>query len=131
MSVNTMSTASRLMQAGWVTGFVVSILVYVARPNEELRSAVVFGAITAAMAVWVSLRASRASAVTSLVLGVLWTVMFSAYVVAAFTAQVPHATLIVVTDGIAVGGGGLILWGAASALRQRRDHAPHVPVGTP
>lgn len=123
MSVSTMSTDSRLLQAGWVTGFVVSILVYVARPDEELRSAVVFGAITAAMAAWVSLRGSRASAFTSLVLGVLWTVMFSAYVVAALTADVPHATLIVITDVIAVGGGVMIVWGALSTLRRRRDHA--------
>jgi hypothetical protein len=131
MSVNALSTASRLLQAGWATGFVVSVLVYVARPNEELRSAVVLGAITAAMAAWVSLRASRASAITSLVLGVLWTVMFSAYVVAAFTAEVPHATLIVVTDVIAVGAGVLILWGAIGTLRRRRDRGPRVSLSTP
>jgi hypothetical protein len=130
MSVNAVSTASRLLQAGWATGFVVSVLVYVARPNEELRSALVLGAITAAMAAWVSLRRSRASAITSLVLGVLWTVMFSAYVVAAVTAEVPHATLIVVTDVIAVGGGVLIVWGAMSTLRQHRDR-PRVSVSTP
>jgi hypothetical protein len=124
------STASRLLQAGWATGLVVSVLVYVARPNEELRSALVLGAITAAMAAWVSLRGSRASAITSLVLGVLWTVMFSAYVVAAFTAEVPHAMLIVVTDVIAVGGGVLIVWGAMGTLRQRRDR-PRVSVSTP
>jgi hypothetical protein len=131
MSVNVVSTASRLLQAGWATGFVVSVLVYVARPNEELRSALVLGAITATMAAWVSLRGSRASAITSLVLGVLWTVMFSAYVVAAFTAEVPHAILIVVTDVIAVGAGILIVWGAMGTLRQHRDHGPRVSVTTP
>ncbi len=122
MSVSTMSPASRLLQGGWVVGFVVSVLTYVARPAEELRSALVFGAITASMAAWVSLRGSRAAAVTSLVLGALWTVMFSAYVVAAFTAEVPHAPLIVITDVIAVGGGVMIVWGALSTLRRSRDH---------
>jgi hypothetical protein len=84
---------------------------------------------SAAMAAWVSLRGSRTAAVASLVLGVLWTVMFSAYVVAAFTAEVPHATLIVITDVIAVGGGVMIVWGALSTLRRSRDNGQQVPVG--
>jgi hypothetical protein len=121
-------TATRLLLAGWATGVVVSVLVYVARPTEELRSALVSGALTAGMAAWVFLRGSRAAALTSLVLGVLWTVMFSAYVVAAFTAEVPHATLVVVTDVIAVGGGVLIVSGAVGTLRQRRSHDQSVPV---
>ncbi len=125
MSTTTAQNPQRPAQIGWGVAVVVAVLVYAARPQEELRSALFLGIVALAMLAWISLRPGRASGIVSLVLGTLWTLMFAAYVFAGLTADDARA-LIVVTDVVAVVGGVLIVWGSVMTIRRRRERREDV-----
>lgn len=110
---------SPLLPAGWVVALAVAVLAYIAKPADELGFAIVVGALSAAMAYWTYRTRSRPSAVVSLVLGALWTLLFGAYAVADVTGDKDVEALVHVADLVAVVGGLMILAGAIDRLRKR------------
>lgn len=104
---------------GWAAFLVMAVLVVVVRGSDHLANMVVFGAIAIAVAAWVAMRLSRASLLTSLVLGLLHTVTEGSYLVAGATATEADAGIIAV-DAVGLASGMLIVVGSVLALRRRR-----------
>lgn len=111
-------TRFRLLPAGWLVAVVVAILTYVAKPEDELGFAIVVGGLAAVMAYWTFRTHSRASTLASLVLGVLWTLLFGGYAVANFTSDQDVELLVRLADIVAVVGGLMIVGGAIDRLRE-------------
>lgn len=109
----------RLVLVGWLSVLLFAIAVVVARGVGELGAMAVFAAVAIAMGSWVWRRRSRASLITSLVLGVLHAVEQVAYSVAEATSD-PFDPAIFVIDVVAFVGAVLIVAGAAAALVRRR-----------
>lgn len=109
---------SPLLPAGWLVCVAVAVLAYIAKPEDELGFSIVVGTLSAAMALWTYRSRGRLSTILSLVLGVLWTLLFGAYAVADFTSNDDVKALVHVGDVVAVVGGILILAGALARLRQ-------------
>jgi hypothetical protein len=109
----------RLVLVGWSVVVLVAVLMLIVRGREEAGPAVVFAVVALAVGAWVWRRGSRASIITSLVLGLLWLLQFAAYTVADATDDDVEAGVFV-TDVIAVGGGIVLVVGAIQALIQRR-----------
>lgn len=99
----------------------VAVLAYIAKPEDELGFAIVVGGLAAAMAYWTHRTRGQASAVVSLVLGVLWTLLFGGYAVANFTGDDDVEPLVRIADVLAVVGGLMIVFGAIDRLRQARQ----------
>ncbi len=113
----------RLVLVGWFGAVIVAAGMALVRGRAEYAPAAVFAAIAVAMAVWVWRRRSRASAITSLVLGVLWTVQFGAYAAAGLVDEGFEADVFAV-DVLAVVAGVLLLIGSwRGILEFRRDRA--------
>jgi hypothetical protein len=114
---------TRLLVMGWLSVIVVAIAMAIVRGQGEYGPAAVFGAVGVGMALWVWRRRSRASAVVSLVLGVLWTVQFAAYAAASVVADEFEPDVFAI-DAFAVVGGIVLLTGAARAVMEaRRDRS--------
>jgi hypothetical protein len=112
-----------LILLGWVGALIVAAGMALVRGESEYAPAAVFAAIAVAMAVWVWRRRSRASAITSLVLGVLWTLQFGAYAAAGLVDEGFEADVFAV-DVLAVVGGVLLVIGAwRGILEFRRDRS--------
>lgn len=116
-------TRFRVLPAGWLIALLVAVLAYVAKPEDELGFAVVVGGLAAGMALWTLRSDGRAPLVTSLVLGLLWTLLFGGYAVADLTGDEDVEPLTYLADPLAVVGGLLILGGAVDRLRRRRPDA--------
>jgi len=110
-----------LVTAGWGVALLVVVLAYVAKPEDELGFALVVGSIAVALGVWTYLRRSRIAALVSLVLGLLWTLLFGGYAVAGIASDEAALTLVLVDDIVAVVGGVMIVAGAFAVLRGREQ----------
>lgn len=122
--VDAASTRASLLPAGWLIAVVVAVLAYVAKPDDELGFAIVVGGLAAAMAYWTHRTSGLTSVIVSLVLGLLWTLLFGGYAVANVASADDVQLLVRVADLLAVAGGIMILWGAVDRLRRtRRLHA--------
>jgi len=122
--------AVRVVVAGWAVFLLMTVLVVAERGGDHLANMAVFAAIGAAMLAWVALRHSRASLVTSLVLGVLHTVEQIAYLVAGATADHPDGVQVAV-DGVGLVSGLLLVAGSGAALsRLRKSPAATSPRST-
>lgn len=120
-AVSDVSGPIRLVLVGWLSVLLFAVAVVVARGVEELGAMAVFAAVAIAMGWWVWTRRSRASLITSLVLGVLHAVEQVAYSVAAATSD-PFEPAIFVIDVVAFVGAVLIVAGAGAAIVRRRRH---------
>ena len=117
----------RMIVLGWIGALVVAVAMAVVRGSGEYGPAAVFAAVAVGMALWVWRRQSRASAVTSLVLGVLWTLQFAAYAAAGLVEDEFEADVFAI-DAFAVVVGLLIFAGAGRAiLDARRDRTAARP----
>jgi hypothetical protein len=108
-----------LVLLGWGVVVLVAISMLIFRGRPEMGPAIVFGVIGLSMGAWTWQRWNRAAMITSLALGVLWTLQFIAYVVAGVIGDDFEAEIFI-TDVIAVAGGVAIAVGAGQALVQRR-----------
>lgn len=116
-----LDTPTRLILTGWGLVLLVAVLMVVAR-SEELGSAIAFAAIAVAMSAWLWLRKSRAAIITTLVLGILWTVQFVAYTVAGFTGEASEdQVLILIGDVVGIIAGAFIVLGATKAFIRVRE----------
>lgn len=95
-------------------------MAYVAKPEDELGFAIVVGGLATLMAFWTWRTRSRAATVVSLVLGVLWTLLFGGYAIANATTNEDVEALVRVGDLVAVVAGLMILGGAVDRLRGSR-----------
>jgi hypothetical protein len=110
-----------LILLGWIGALVVAAGMALVRGEAEYGPAAVFGAVAVGMGVWVWRRRSRASAITSLVLGAVWTLQFGAYAAAGLVDEGFEPDVFAV-DVLAVVAGILLLVGAWRAiLETRRD----------
>jgi hypothetical protein len=114
--------ATRLALIGWGVVVLVAILMLVLRGSAEAGPAIVFAVVALAVGAWLWFRNTRASWVTSLVLGVLWLLQFAAYAIADLVDDEFDVALFLV-DLVAVAGGIAIVAGAIHALRERRRAA--------
>ena len=112
---------SALLPTGWVIAVVVAVLAYAAKPEDELGFAIVVGGLAAAMAYWTYRSRGRVAAVVSVLLGVLWTLLFGGYAVANFLSDDEVDLLVRIADALAVIGGLMIVLGAIDRLRQARQ----------
>jgi hypothetical protein len=108
-----------LVLMGWGVVVLVAISMLVFRGRPEMGPAIVFAVIGLSMGAWTWQRWNRAAMITSLALGVLWTLQFIAYAVAGAIGDEFEAEIFI-TDVIAVAGGVAITVGASQALVQRR-----------
>jgi hypothetical protein len=109
----------RLVLVGWGVVVLVAISMLVFRGRPEMGPAIVFAVIGLSMGAWTWQRWNRAAMITSLALGVLWTLQFIAYVVAGGIGDEFEAEIFI-TDVIAVVGGVAITVGGSQALVRRR-----------
>jgi hypothetical protein len=105
----------RLIIGGWAVFVLMAALVIVVRGRDHVANMLVFVVIAVAMAAWVALRRSRASVVTSLVLGGLHTLQQTAYVLAGITDHDADAAEIGV-DVVGLLSGLVLVVGAVRAL---------------
>lgn len=111
---------TRLLPAGWIVAVLVAISAYVAKPEDELGFAIVVGGFAALMAYLTFQSATRAVTIVSLVLGVLWTLLFSGFTVANFSRDDDVQLLVRIADVVAIVGGAMIIAGALGRLRVPR-----------
>lgn len=118
-SLQPTAPTARLLPVGWGVALLVAVLVYLSKPDDELRFSLLVGAVALSMGAWTYGRGSRASAAVSLVLALLWTLLFAGYAIAGLSDDA-STTLVFITDLIAVCTGLLIGTGAVAVLRNRR-----------
>lgn len=111
----------RLIVIGWLSVIATAIAMAVVRGEGEYAPAAVFGAVGVAMTVWVWRRRSKASAITSLILGLLWTVQFTAYAAAGLLKEEFEADVFAI-DAFSMVGGIVLVVGAARAIVEARRH---------
>src|SRR5687768_1569756 len=105
----------RLVIGGWAVFVLMAALVIVVRGRDHVGNMTAFVVIAVAMTAWVALRRSRASVVTSLVLGGLHTMQQAAYVLAGLTGDdVDRAEVAV--DVVGLISGLLLVVGATRAV---------------
>lgn len=118
----------RLAVVGWLTIPIVGILVIATRGAEEIGVSGVTRIIAIVMAVWLWKRASRASLITSLVLGSLLGLQHLGYAPASLSDTQFEATTVAI-DAVALVGSTLIIIGTIGGLLDRRRARAGATVG--